>query len=84
MNWIKSIGISEESRTTADNVKAPTKLFVFAWVVSAWNAVSLEMIHKSFKACDLTIVRTLDGSDNEIHAVKELGFKKDLEEKCRT
>ena len=81
--WMKSSGISDENRTTAGNIKAPTKLLVCTWVVSAWNAVSKEVICKSFKSCGLTT--SLDGSeDDQIHAVKELDILNDLQEKRGT
>ena len=56
--------------TAGGNMKAPSRSLLCHWVKSSWDAISTEMIKKSFKSCAITT--SADGSeDNLIHCFKE-------------
>ena len=60
----------KKTYTPAGNVCPPTKLQVVQWVKLAWEAVSKDIIHKSFRMCGITVKP--DGSeDSEISFLKE-------------
>ena len=71
--WMAS---GEQSFTPAGNMRAPDKLICLRWVVKAWEAVTTEVIVKSFKACGISVA--IDGSeDDQIHCLKQGGMAAD-------
>ena len=62
----------EHSLTSAGNMRAPDKLTCLKWVVKAWEALSTEVVIKSFEACGIGV--PVDGSeDGSIHCLKPGG-----------
>ena len=69
--WTQECGSSSQNLTHAGNPRPPSKLLMCTWIVTAWNALSPELIKRSFKICGLT--NDLNGSDDhDIHALKTL------------
>ena len=57
-------------------MRPPTKLQVLQWVKLAWEAVSEDVVRKSFRVCGITV--NPDGSeDSEISCLKENGVAYD-------
>ncbi|KAH7711885.1 pogo transposable element with KRAB domain-like protein [Aphelenchoides avenae] len=60
----------DHQTTAAGNPKPPQPETYLQWVLDAWDAVSEEVIIRSFKACGISTA--LDGSEDDlIHCLKE-------------
>ncbi len=55
--------------TKGGNLKAPSRALLCQWVKSAWEAVSIESVTKSFLSCEIT-TSTNGNDDHEIHCFK--------------
>ena len=62
--------------TNAGNVRAPSKALCLQWVRESWEALSSELIAKSFRACGISV--NIDGSeDGDVHCLKDGGVAED-------
>jgi hypothetical protein len=62
----------DKSFTAGGNPRAPPMTIYLNWILTAWNAISNEIIMKSFVACG--IPSALDGSEDAgIHCFKANG-----------
>ena len=53
----------------AGNMRAPSKVLCLEWVKECWEALPIELIKKSFRACGVSV--NIDGTDHgEIHCLK--------------
>ncbi|KAH7723329.1 Protein W02H5.4 [Aphelenchoides avenae] len=79
-----SVGGSRKQQSSKNNPKPPQPETYLEWVLDAWDAVSEDVIIRSFKACGISTA--LDGSEDAlIHCLKEgngmpNGVGSDLEE----
>jgi hypothetical protein len=63
----------DKSYTPGGNVRAPSKLQLVQWVKEAWNAISTDVVQKSFRVCGISVKP--DGTeDGEISCIKEGGI----------
>ena len=63
--------------TLAGNMRPPDKLTCLKWVVNAWEAISIEVIGSSLKACGISFA--IDGSkDSSIHCFKQGAVATDI------
>ena len=46
------------------NRRAPSKIVMLKWVKQAWDAISPDIIRKSFKKCGIS--NTIDGSEDNL------------------
>ena len=71
-----------KSYTAAGNVRPPSKALCLQWVKECWEALSAEIVQKSFRACGISV--NTDGTeDEEIHCLKEGGVAADAMEEIR-
>ena len=51
-------------KTKGGNRRAPSKIVMLKWVKQAWDAISPDIIRKSFKKCGIS--NTIDGSEDNL------------------
>ena len=65
--------------TATGNVRPPSKVLCLQWVKGCWEALTAEIVQKSFHACGISV--STDGTeDDEIHCLKEGGVAADARE----
>ena len=51
-------------KTKAGNRRAPSKIVMLKWIKQAWDAISPDIIRKSFKKCGIS--NAIDGSEDNL------------------